>query len=326
MKSGPTAAATPEPKAAPKPAPPPEVKPEPKPQPGAVVKRPSAPVAAASRFEEPFGKQPETLAGYLKDDPARLEEVIHALATTADALARLHAAQARIEPLTPQSIRFDEVGKASIVNSQAITSGSGGVVGNPRYAVPEIFADSGAESNLTAAHVYALGFMFYEILIGRKLFEKTLPQQRTDLDWLRWHADLEAKLPAAKSLLPGCPDALSDLLVSMTDKHWDKRITDLQAICSTIRSVARRSDQTVIRQAPTVRSLPVVAKPKAPVEPPSAPKKKSRKGLFIVLVLLLALAVGALVLWQNPDLYRDVLSHFSHRAQTNRSAPAAAQS
>jgi len=292
------------------------------------VKRPSAPVPAASRFEELFGKQPADLTGYLKDDPARLEDVIHAFATTANALARLHAAKARLEPLTPQSIRFDEVGKASIVSSQATTTGSGSVVGNPRYAVPEIFAEkaSGAESNLAASHVYALGFMFYEILIGRKLFAKALPQQRTDLDWLRWHADLEAKLPAVKTLLPGCPDALSDLLVSMTDKRWEKRPADLQAICTTIRGIAHRSDQTVIRQAPTVRTPAVAAKPKAPVEPPSTPKKKSRKGLWILLVVLLALAAVALVLWRNPDLYRDILSHFSNRAQTNRSAPAAAQS
>ena len=323
-KPAPPPEVKPEPKVAPKPAPPPEVKHEPKPQPDAVVNRPSAPVPVASRFEELFGKQPKNLAGYLKDDPARLEDVIHAFATTANALARLHAAKARIEPLTPQSIRFDEVGRASIVSSQATATGSGGAVGNPRYAVPEIFAEkaSGAESNLAASHVYALGFMFYEILIGRKLFEKTLPQQRTDLDWLRWHADLEAKLPASKSLLPGCPDALSDLLVSMTDKRWDKR-ADLQTICTTIRGIADRADQTVIMHAPTVRTPAAAAKPKAPVEPPLTPKKKSRKGLFILLVLLLALAAGALVLWQNPDLYRDVLSHFPHRAQTNRSAQAA---
>jgi hypothetical protein len=317
-KSAATAAAKPEPKVAPRPAPPSEVKPEPKRQPDAVVKRPSAPAPAASRFEEVFGKQPEDLAGYLKDDPARLEDVIHAFATTTNALARLHEAKGRIEPLTPQSIRFDEVGKASIVNSQATASGSGSIVGNPRYAVPEIFADkaSGAESSLTAAHVYALGFMFYEILIGRKLFEKILPQQSTDLDWLRWHADLETKLPAVKSLLPGCPDALSDLLASMTDKHWDKR-ADLQAVCTTIRGIADRANQTVVMRAPTVRTLAVAAKPKAPLEPPSAPEEKSRKGLFIVLVLLLALAAGAFVLWQYPDLYRQILSYFPHRAQTD---------
>ena len=103
----------------------------------------------------------------------------------------------------------------------------------------------------------------------------------------------------------------------MTDKHWDKRPADLQAICSTIRSIAQRADQTVIMRAPTVRTPAIAAKPKAAVEPPSTPIKKSSKGLFIVLVLLLALAAGAFVLWQNPDLYRHVLSYFSHRAQTN---------
>jgi eukaryotic-like serine/threonine-protein kinase len=327
VKHEPKPAAEAKPVQAAKPEPKPAVKSEPQPQVPAPPKRPSGSVAAATPPKAPAKpafslsellKQPENLAGYLTDDPVQHEDVIHAFVAAVDAVARLHAAKARVAPLTPQNICFDDMGKATIASSQTAdgSTTSSGVVGNPRYAVPEIFSEKSgtAESNIAAAHIYALGFMFYEILLGRKLFEKTFAQQRNDLDWLRWHADVESKAPAVRSLLPGCPEALSELLQSMMEKHAEKRAPNLEAIATSFRDLARRSNKTVV-----ISRKPVVAatqKTSITPAPAAAPKKKSRKSLFLLLLVILAVAAGAFLLWQNPELYRQVMSHFGPRAAT----------
>lgn len=264
-----------------------------------------------SRIEELIGQQPDTLAGYLHDDPAQLEEVIHALMSSLQALIAMHATGNKKEALTPQSICFDRLGKASIQTLQpAMTRGTSSGAGNPRYTAPEIFSEksSGLDSTMVGAHVYALGVMFYEILLGKRLFGKTFADQRTDLDWLRWHADLESKPPQLKSLLPDYPVALSDLVESMMEKRAEKRPTDLESILSKLRSIAQRANKTVVLGKTGAKHVAG----KAVSQAPSPIRKKSRKGLLVVLILILALGGIGFLLWQNPDFYRAVIAPLLH--------------
>jgi len=332
LKSGPRPAFQPEAKASAEPGPKPSLESTPKPEPKAEVKpRPAPPQSPlpeiTDRLEELLGKQPETLAGYLKDSPAQVETVIHAFAATVEALAAAYAASAKIEPLTPQSISFDRMGKATIRAARPVTHGTGGVVNNPRYAAPEVFAEKGsAESTTAGADVYALGAMFYEILLGRTLFNKSFAEQQSDLDWLSWHAELEKKAPPLKSLLPDCPAALSDLLESMMEKHAEKRTKDVQAILQHLRSVAQRANRTVVLPRPTPAPVRMAASTKQPMAvaaakpagaTPSVRKKKSSsKGLVLFLLFLLVLTTGGILVWQNPDLYRELITRFHQLTRT----------
>jgi eukaryotic-like serine/threonine-protein kinase len=267
--------------------------------------------AAASRIEGLLGKQPPNLAGYLQDGPPKLEEVIHAFVSSVQALIALHATGSKKQALTPQSICFDHLGKASIELLQpTLSSGTSSGAGNPRYAAPELFSEKSAKSDtsMAAAHVYALGIMFYEILLGRKLFVKTFADQRTDLDWLRWHADLESRAPQLKSLLPDHPVALSDLVESMMEKHADKRPSDLESLLSRWRSIAQRANKTIVLDKSSA---------KAPAAKPafhgaSAPSKKNHLALLAMIIFILALAAGGFFLWQNPDYYRTVIAPRLH--------------
>jgi eukaryotic-like serine/threonine-protein kinase len=271
---------------------------------------PAAP-DAASRLEVLIGKQPDTLAGYLHDDSPQLEEVIHAFVASVQALVAMHATDSKKEALTPQSICFDRLGKATIQNLQpTVTRGTSSGAGNPRYAAPEIFAEkiSGADSTMAGAHVYALGVMFYEILLGKRLFGKTFADQRTDLDWLRWHADLESRAPQLKSLLPDYPVALSDLVESMMEKRAEKRPADLESILSRLRGIAQRANKTIVLGKTAAKA--VAAKPGS--KPPSTTRKKSRKGLVAILLVIVALAGGGFFLWQNPDFFRTVIAPLLH--------------
>jgi len=307
----------------------PSPKPEEKPASKADLKPHSAPPIqpasdAAARLEDMLGKQPESLAVYLQDSPQEVERVIHAFSATVEALARVYAAGSKIEPLNPQSISFDPMGKASIRSSRPVTHGTGGAVNNPRYAAPEVFAEkaTSAESTASAADIYALGVMFYEVLLGKTLFEKAFAGERTDLDWLSWHADLEKKAPPLKSLLPDCPAALSDLLESMMEKHPEKRATDVESILTRLRSVAQRANKTIVLPKPTAKAT-APTKPSTAAAPakrsaasPSFPRKRADKRLALVLFLLLALIASGILIWQNPDFYRELITRFHHLTQT----------
>ncbi len=262
--------------------------------------------SGVARLEDMLGKQPEDLAGYLKDRPPQVEEVVHAFVAAVEALIAAHAANPKIEPLTPHSIGFDAMGKATIRKQVGGTHGSGGLGSNPRYAAPELFAEKAFDPERAGAspHIYALGLIFYELILGRDLFAKTFAAQRTDLDWMRWHAALDVKAPPAKSLVPGCPAELSDLLESMMEKHADKRAGDLQEILSILRSVAQRANKTILLQMPSAKPQPETA-----AEAHVAPAENNRSVLLLVVVII-ALAVAAAVIgfWQNPEAWRELIS------------------
>ena len=264
----------------------------------------------ASRLEELLGKQPADLAGYLRDSPPQLDAVIYAFIATVEALAAACASGGRVAGLVPQSICFDRLGKATIQSSQSSLTQStigSGIVGSPRYAAPEIFAEeNGADASGVAANVYALGFMFFEILLGRQLFRKTFSAQRNELDWLRWHADQKSKAPTLKSLLPEHPAALSDLLESMTEKSPEKRITNLENILSRLRGIAQQASRTMIVRGPA--ELPQSPAVKTSVEP----QRPSRKRWAMVILVIVVLALAGLLIWQFPDLFRKLLSPFFH--------------
>jgi serine/threonine protein kinase len=269
----------------------------------------SPPGGLAPSVERLLAKQPPTLAGYLKDRSSKPDEVIDAFLASTKALMELYAAgNSKNEALLPENVCFDRLGKATIQVTSASAVHGTAILSNPRYAAPEMFSEKSAapESNSTAADVYALGFMFYEILLGKTLFQNTFASQRSDLDWLRWHADLESPAPSVKSLLPDCSSALSDVIGAMLEKHVDKRITDLNEILSRLRRVQQQAKKTMV-----LGTTPQPAKTPPPAETPPPPEKSWGKlAFFAVIVMLLALA--AFLLWQNPSLYQDVVSYLQH--------------
>jgi len=272
-----------------------------------------------ARLEELMGKQPGNLAGYLRQKPTKLNEFIHALIAATDALVVRYAATAKGGALTPESICFDRLGKAAIrVSTSTMPPGStlDGVVGSPRYAAPEIFSEksAGADAPIASADIYALGFMFYEILLGRELFQKTFAGQKSDLDWMRWHADPQSKVPALKTLLPEHPAALSELLESMMAKDATKRTTDPAKVLARLRTIAEQADKTVILRTP-------VAQMRLPAKHTSrVPRGRKTIGRLSVAVVL-ALAIGGFSLWKDPSLYRKVVYWLHNSVHIHSTAP-----
>lgn len=259
------------------------------------------------RLEDLLGKQPETLAGYLAENPPELEQVIHGFKSSAEALMRLYESNGKTSGLTPQNIVFDRMGVASIEKPGAGGGTTLGAVGSPRYTAPEILADKSGDASPTAADIYALGFMFYEILQGRKKFRAMFPQE-TDLDWLRWHADRTKVAPPLKSQFPDYPAALSDLVQSMMEKDPAKRAKEMATVVTRLRSIAQQASRTLVRR----QTATLVSKPK-PAEQAdiakSSRKEEKRTSLkvnvvMIIVAVVLLLAVLGLLLFLNRTTLR----------------------
>ena len=270
--------------------------------------QPSEQEDLVARLEGLLGKQPANMAGYLGNDPTAVEQVIHPFIASVEALVRLYEGKGKTNGLTPQSIQFDRMGKASIQTPSATTLQRTmlvGAMGSPRYASPEILADKVSVGDATPAKadIYALGFIFYEILLGRKAFEAAFPL-KTDLDWLRWHADISKKPPSLKSQAEDHPIALSDLLQSMMEKDTAKRAGDPAAILVKLKGIAQQASRTVV--APAVGGN--AGTPAAPgksgtqVAPSIArkttPEKAGSKLVFVIIAIVVLLAVMALMAWR----------------------------
>ncbi|HEX4486925.1 MAG TPA: protein kinase [Terriglobales bacterium] len=280
--------------------------------------KPSAPrPKVAPEISLPFLAQPETLAGYMKDNPPQLEEVVYPFVATVQALLDMYAANNKGAALSPENVFFDRAGKATIRTSATPSdqgSGSGIILTSPRYAAPEIFADKGGAQSSTA-HVYALGMMFYEILLGKLMFQKTFPEQRSDLDWLRWHGDLEKRATPLKMLLPSCPAAMSDLVEEMMEKNAEKRPPDPQAVMAKLRPVAQRANRTVILNVRKPAAAPVAPAPVA-AEPKPAKKVKVKGEETPVIIWILILAVACLLgflIWKNQERLWELIEPYYHR-------------
>jgi hypothetical protein len=75
----------------------------------------------------------------------------------------------------------------------------------PRYAAPAMFAkkNSGADSANLAANVYALGMLFYEILLGRTLFAKNISRTSSLPASCRAASEQDGRAPATENFTRG---------------------------------------------------------------------------------------------------------------------------
>ncbi len=275
---------------------------------------PAAPPVAKAPVHREVSKPQETLASYLADDSRQFEEVGRTFIASVEGVIAMLAANPKSEVLTPQSIYFEN-GKAIIRSLQPGGSPDTTELGaNPRYTPPEMFSEksSGPDAGASASYAYALGIMFYEIMLGRKLFARTFAGQRSDLDWMRWHADPAMKAPPLKSLLPDCPVGLSDLLESMMSKAPEERPANLESVVSRLRSAAGRANRTMVASSTGKASG---RRSESPDKSASSGDKGDGNTLTVLVILLLVLLAGGALMWLNPDWYQEVISFFRHLTQ-----------
>ena len=101
-----------------------------------------------------------------------------------------------------------------------------------KYAAPELQAGREHDARVD---IYALGFLIYELSVGRPIFTSHFadivadPHAADDL-WRQWHLDSRLSLPDATSLNSTVSPALSAVLRRMTAKNLDHRLSSVQEV------------------------------------------------------------------------------------------------
>jgi serine/threonine protein kinase len=228
-------------------------------------------------------RPPATLAELAGEDPAAVERVAPLFVRVVDRVIAIHAGGQVARALTPGGIRLRPNGEIDI---DALPAGSlqNTVAAEPKYCPPEMFQEGHVEpgDRQGVADVYVLGFAFYEILLGRRLFReqfRELGPEPEAFQWLRWQADPQKGLQPLHELMPGFPAPLSELVSRMTEKDPVRRVAGLGEVRQALERFGNRSVET--QQFRTG----------AQDEPPAA--KRGRRVARVLLAMAMIAGFGA---------------------------------
>ncbi|MBV8070013.1 MAG: hypothetical protein JO270_08930 [Acidobacteriaceae bacterium] len=179
-----------------------------------------------------------SLAAYLGDGPAdsSVLRVFHRVLAAVDAI---HASGSAHLPLSPQTIRLDGSDRPHIQCSERAHQTADTVAfGSAKYSAPEAFLHDGNSSSCEIADCYVLGFIFYEILIGRRSFFAQFASLENGPPsvWLKWHADQTVKARPLADLHPNLGHFAS-LIDAMMEKEPTKRVTSIPEVLRAFSSV-----------------------------------------------------------------------------------------
>lgn len=245
---------------------------------------------------------PRPLASLLQDPPATVEEVLPVFLRLLQRLSGIHKDQSLKPVLNPrlvwiagEDVTIDTMPAAPLQATQALSG---------KYSSFEQLSEPPESLHKSASDVYVAGFVFYEILLGRTLFNRQfadLLQGNGEFKWLNWHCDLDKIAQPLEALLPGYPAALSQIVEGMMQKDIAKRPA-VSKVVATFKAVLENAARDKIAQAPTV----MIRRKRS-----TAPLKKFVKRVFGAALLLAAIA-GILRfgpgLWQRLSLGVDSLS------------------
>jgi serine/threonine protein kinase/tetratricopeptide (TPR) repeat protein len=227
-----------------------------------------------------------TLAQWLRNEPAKLDDVLGVFLRVLRQVMEIHATGGR-PVLTPQSVRCSdtevEIRSASLSTGQQHTRAI-----DCKYASGEDFQEAAPAG--PASDTYVLGFIFYEILLGRRRFREQFPDCHgpdADLQWLNWHGDPNRSATPLKSVLPDFPAEVSDLIERMMRKKPDQRpaLAEVEAALT-----LRRQHQ--LRE--TGKTIVITPNKGEPVEE-SASRRGSPWALVVAVVVILAVVVWVAV-------------------------------
>ncbi|MBV9155125.1 MAG: hypothetical protein JO097_02615, partial [Acidobacteriaceae bacterium] len=171
-----------------------------------------------------------SLAGYLGDGPAD-SSILPIFRRTLEALHSIHGAGGSHLPLSPATIRFDDAGEPQIRSSPRLHESADTVAfGSAKYSAPDAFTRTESTS-CESADCYVLGFIFYEILVGKRWFEAQFGSLENGPSalWLKWHADRTANARPVIELRPNLGD-FARLIDGMMEKDPRKRINSISQV------------------------------------------------------------------------------------------------
>ncbi len=169
------------------------------------------------------------------DGPVEPRATLRVLWRLAAGLNAVHRAGIVHRDLKPGNIivceglhpKITDFGVAASVSGQTSM-----VLGTTKYMAPELFEGEGFDAR---ADIYSLGFIAYEMLVGRPKFREVFADVVRDrhsesLRWMKWHGNENVQAPPPAEVNPAVGRKLSDIVAKMMAKDPDERFQSMEEL------------------------------------------------------------------------------------------------
>lgn len=253
----------------------------------------------------PPAPPPRTLSLLISDEPRPPEEALPVMASLLVQIRRIIEAGDVPDPVTPATVRLRPNGEPEISHRPHPGDRDTWAISTPRYSAPELLSGNTqlSERGRVAAVLYSAGLVFYEILLGKKRFQRAFRdvlRKESDLAWMEWQVRPDAMPPAIQTLLPEISHEISSLFEKLLQKNPDLRMADFREAETAIRRCIQRSART--EEIPLELLIPPQP-PAAEAAPEDGKKPVGASTAFLVgVALIVALLLAALAAIRILDL------------------------
>ncbi|MCP4375890.1 MAG: serine/threonine protein kinase, partial [bacterium] len=176
--------------------------------------------------------------------PVELKATLQILWRLCSALHTVHAAGVIHRDIKPSNIIITE-GLRPMITDFGVAATSAGeasmVMGTTKYMAPELFSGEYVDGR---ADMYSLGFVAYEMLVGRDKFNEIFSDVVRDhtaekVRWMKWHSNPKVSAPPLHTVNPDVPMALSNIVVKMTAKDSEQRFAGMEDLGRAIKQTFR---------------------------------------------------------------------------------------
>ncbi|HPS53047.1 MAG TPA: serine/threonine-protein kinase, partial [Phycisphaerae bacterium] len=176
------------------------------------------------------------------EGPVEPRAMLLILFRLASALHDVHSAGIVHRDIKPSNIVMSTNGlRPTIIDFGVATttdSNASMPLATTKYLAPEIYAGNGEVDG--RADLYSLGFIAYEMLIGREKFNEIFEDIVRDkhsqaLRWMKWHGNPAVTAPRLHDVLPSIPVPLSNVVARLMEKDPNRRFKSAEEFAIALR-------------------------------------------------------------------------------------------
>ncbi len=172
--------------------------------------------------------------------PVETKAALQILWRLAAALNDVHCAGIIHRDIKPGNIIIGEGLHPKIADfgvAASLTGQTSMVLGTTKYMAPELLSGHSFDGR---ADMYSLGFIMYEMLVGRAKFNELFADIVRDkhseaLRWMKWHSNTSLQAPPLHEVNPAIPPMLSQIVTTMICKDPAGRFADMEALGKAIK-------------------------------------------------------------------------------------------
>ncbi len=172
--------------------------------------------------------------------PTETKAALQILWRLAGALHAVHSAGIVHRDIKPGNVIIGEGLWPTIMDfgvAASVTGQTSMVLGTTRYMAPELFNGSMVDGR---ADMYSLGFVMYELLLGKPKFDEMFadvvrdPRSAT-MRWMKWHGNAAVQAPLLHEVNSSIPVALSYIVARMIAKDPEERFESMEELGKAIK-------------------------------------------------------------------------------------------